>query len=90
MPRPLMTNSDLNRIVNSQEIQSVIRPKRKPLKHERKRNPLKHPQLYARLNPLFDQQYKQSIKKYKRGSKVRTTKLLKPLKKIFSCSCYSL
>jgi len=55
--------------------------KKKIIRHERKRNPLKHPRLYARLNPLFDQQYEGIIKKYKRGSKVRTTKLLKPLKK---------
>jgi len=55
--------------------------KKRFIKHERKRNPLKHPRLYARLNPLFDQQYKEIIKKYKPGTKVTTTRLLKPLKK---------
>ena len=81
IPRPLMTNSDLNRIINSQEIQSAIRPKRRLTKQSRKRNPLKHPHLYAQLNPLFAQQLKDARKNYDKDARPRTTKLLKPLKK---------
>merc|ERR1719361_553331 len=36
LPRPIMTNCDLSRIINSQEIQSVIRPKRRRQKTEKK------------------------------------------------------
>jgi len=38
LPRPLMKNSDLNRIINSQEVQSALKPKKKELQkfHEKK------------------------------------------------------
>eukprot|EP01083_Nonionella_stella_P082353 227306_1 len=81
LPRPVMTNSDLSRIINSQEIQSAIRPKRRRTKVEKKRNPLKHPDLYAKLNPLFDQQWQEIKKKYRPNAKPRTTAVLKPLRK---------
>jgi len=81
MPRPLMTNSDLNRIINSQEIQSAIRPKKRKTPFERKRNPLRHPDLYAKLNPLFEKQWAQIKEKYPEGTKPKTTRILKPLKK---------
>lgn len=81
LPRPIMRNSDLNRIINSQEIQSAIRPKRQRATFEKKRNPLKHPQLFAKLNPLFDTQWKEIQKTYRDGAKPRTTRVLKPLKK---------
>jgi len=35
MPRPLMTNSDLTRIINSQEIQSAIRPKKRKTPYQK-------------------------------------------------------
>jgi len=52
LPRAKMVNSDLARIVNSDEIQSVVRPinreiKRKPLK----KNPLKNLGALLKLNP---------------------------------------
>ncbi|EFJ34618.1 hypothetical protein SELMODRAFT_166994 [Selaginella moellendorffii] len=52
LPRPIMSNSDLSRIINSDEIQSVVRPKitdvkRAPLK----RNPLKNFNAMVKLNP---------------------------------------
>jgi len=81
MPRPLMTNSDLTRIINSQEIQSAIRPKKRKTPYQKKRNPLKHPRLYAKLNPLFEQQWNEIKKTYKEDAKPKTTRVLKPLKK---------
>ena len=81
LPRAIMKNSDLNRIINSQEIQSAIRPKRSRKQYEKKRNPLKHPDLYAKLNPLFDQQWQEIKKTYAEDAKPRTTRVLKPLKK---------
>jgi len=51
LPRPMMTSTDLGRLINSNEIQSVLRFKKEPTKFQPKRNPLKNRQLLARLNP---------------------------------------
>jgi len=51
--RPTMTNSDLSRIINSDEVQSVVRP---AILGQRRRkqhlNPLKNNKILARLNPV--------------------------------------
>ncbi|MQL90051.1 hypothetical protein Taro_022648 [Colocasia esculenta] len=52
LPRSKMTNADLSRIINSDEVQSVVRPikteiKRRPLK----KNPLKNLNAMLKLNP---------------------------------------
>ena len=62
MPRPMMKNSDLKRIIMSPEVQGVLRPKRRPMQVKRKRNPLKRPDVMAKLNPDFAEQWKE-IKK---------------------------
>lgn len=52
LPRPMMTNADVGRIINSDEVQRVLRPKRLPIKHPRlKKNPLKNDLVMFRLNP---------------------------------------
>merc|ERR1712039_1019322 len=52
LPRGAMENADLNRIINSDEVQSVLRPKLEaPKKFSVKKNPLKNPMVMARLNP---------------------------------------
>jgi len=52
LPRPLMTNSDLSRIINSDEIQTRVRPKiRQSRIHRRKKNPLKNLGVLIKLNP---------------------------------------
>merc|ERR1712048_438759 len=81
LPRAIMTNADLSRIINSQEIQSVLRPKRQRQPIPKKRNPLKHPDLYAKLNPLFDEQLADLKKNYREGARIPTTKLLAPQRK---------
>mmetsp|Transcript_69511 Transcript_69511/g.85239 ORF Transcript_69511/g.85239 Transcript_69511/m.85239 type:complete len:461 (+) Transcript_69511:112-1494(+) len=81
MPRPMMLNSDLTRIINSVEIQSAIKPKKVVEPFIKKRNPLKRPQLYAELNPLFEQQWNDIKKNYPKGTKPTTTKVLRPLYK---------
>ncbi len=82
LPRPLMLNSDLDRIINSQEVQSSLKPRVVRKKPEKKRNPLKDPDLYAKLNPLFEKQWKEEVAKdFREDAKVSTTRLLKPLKK---------
>jgi len=52
LPRPMMTNADLARIINSDEIQSVVRPAIKQRKYlPRKKNPLKNLGVMLKLNP---------------------------------------
>jgi len=51
LPRSMLTNADLARIINSDEVQSVARPKQRPVDHGRKRNPLKNLGFMIKLNP---------------------------------------
>ncbi|MCO5594782.1 hypothetical protein L7F22_048815 [Adiantum nelumboides] len=52
LPRPLMANSDLSRIINSDEIQSVVCPTKKEVKRRvLKKNPLKNFGSLVKLNP---------------------------------------
>jgi large subunit ribosomal protein L4e len=52
LPRAAMENADVARIINSDEVQSVLRPKLDaPKKFAVKKNPLKNPMVMARLNP---------------------------------------
>jgi large subunit ribosomal protein L4e len=52
LPRAMMENADVARIINSDEVQSVLRPKLEaPKKHLIKRNPLKNKAVMAKLNP---------------------------------------
>jgi len=55
LPRPLMTNSDLYRIINSSEIQSRLKPAKSPhpRRRERKKNPLKNLGVMVKLNPYI-------------------------------------
>ena len=53
LPNPMITNPDITRIINSEQIQSVLRPagpkeQRRAIK---KRNPLRNLSVMARLNP---------------------------------------
>merc|ERR1712187_959922 len=50
LPRAQMENADVSRIINSNEVQSVVRPKMDaPKKFAIKKNPLKNPMVMARL-----------------------------------------
>uniref|UniRef100_A0A7S1TY71 Large ribosomal subunit protein uL4 C-terminal domain-containing protein n=1 Tax=Phaeomonas parva TaxID=124430 RepID=A0A7S1TY71_9STRA len=52
MPRNVMANADLARLINSDEIQSVVRPAKSGInKVARKKNPLKHKGAMLKLNP---------------------------------------
>merc|ERR1712159_191751 len=52
LPRAMMENADVARIINSNEVQSVLRPKiDAPQEFSIKKNPLKNPMVMARLNP---------------------------------------
>ncbi|GJP40903.1 hypothetical protein CLOM_g567 [Closterium sp. NIES-68] len=61
LPRAAIVNSDITRIINSDEVQSVCRPRKpapKPL-HRLKRNPLKNRTAMAVLNPYAADKRKQ-------------------------------
>lgn len=52
LPRAAMENADVARIINSDEVQSVLRPKlEQPKTFGRKKNALKNKMVMARLNP---------------------------------------
>jgi large subunit ribosomal protein L4e len=52
LPRPVLTNADVSRIINSDEVQSVLRDKIPQQKiHPRKKNPLKNLGFLIKLNP---------------------------------------
>lgn len=52
LPRPMMANSDLSRLINSDEIQSVVRPARMAVRRAPlKKNPLKNLGAMLKLNP---------------------------------------
>lgn len=52
LPRPMMTNTDITRIINSDEVQSVCRaPIKNTFVRRQKKNPLKNKQTMLRLNP---------------------------------------
>ena len=52
LPRHVMTNADLARVINSDEIQEKVKPAKAPAKYAaRKKNPLKNLGVLAKLNP---------------------------------------
>jgi len=53
LPRSIVTNNDLSRIINSDEVQSVLRTKQRPTRRVgQKKNPLKNIDERVRLNPF--------------------------------------
>jgi len=62
LPRPLLTNPDLGRVINSDEIQTIVRPViRQPVFHVRKKNPLKNLGFLIKLNPYAKTQRRRQI-----------------------------
>eukprot|EP00922_Rhytidocystis_sp_ex-Travisia-forbesii_P057414 GHVS01085036.1.p1 GENE.GHVS01085036.1~~GHVS01085036.1.p1 ORF type:complete len:417 (+),score=65.07 GHVS01085036.1:186-1436(+) len=59
LPRPMMLNADVDRLVNSDEIQSVARPLLMPtMKRRQMLNPLKNRKCMFRINPAASHIYK--------------------------------
>jgi len=62
LPRPLMSNPDLGRVINSDEIQTRLRPLIKQRAfHVRKKNPLKNLGFLIKLNPYAKVQRRRQI-----------------------------
>jgi large subunit ribosomal protein L4e len=54
LPRPKMANADLSRLINSDEVQSVVKPINKVVKRrEPRKNPLKNMAAVLKLNPYL-------------------------------------
>jgi large subunit ribosomal protein L4e len=54
LPRPKMANADLSRLINSDEVQSVVKPINKEVKRrEPRKNPLKNMAAVLKLNPYL-------------------------------------
>ena len=78
MPRHMVTVGDVARIINSDEIQSVVNAAKKTVRRSKlKKNPLKNPGVMARLNP-----YSQTMRRAEvLGKRKAVTKVDKATKK---------
>merc|ERR550537_528581 len=79
LPRAQMENADIARIINSNEVQLVVRPKiEKPIKYGRKKNPLKNSAVMETLNPGIKDVKKERADLHKStGKKAKKDKALK-------------
>jgi len=69
LPRAEMENADLDRIINSTEVQSVLRPKLEaPKKFEMKKNALKNKDEMEKLNPGSTEQRGLRRKSHEKGT----------------------
>jgi len=86
LPRAVLTNAELSRIINSDEIQSVLRPKQSQKRiHAQKKNPLKNIGVMIKLNPYAKVARRQELlAAIARKKKERTTKRRRSKK-----TCYS-
>jgi len=74
LPRALMSNADLTRIINSDEVQSALKPKElNNRSHIRKRNPLKNLGFLLRLNPYAKTMKRNELLSKERRAKARAT-----------------
>jgi large subunit ribosomal protein L4e len=72
LPYANMTNADLSRIINSDEVQATVRPTIKPVKRPTlKRNPLKNFALMQKLNPAAAASKRRAFKKEEAAIKAK-------------------
>eukprot|EP01092_Planopodium_desertum_P004322 TRINITY_DN1885_c1_g1_i1.p2 TRINITY_DN1885_c1_g1~~TRINITY_DN1885_c1_g1_i1.p2 ORF type:complete len:340 (-),score=89.54 TRINITY_DN1885_c1_g1_i1:46-1065(-) len=77
LPRSLVTNADLARLINSDEIQSVVRPTQINKRRGFKKNPLKNIGVLVRLNPYAAQQKRDRLLAQEKVLKQRREKVVK-------------
>jgi len=87
LPRSIVTNPDIDRLINSDEIQSVLRLKKTPARPTARANPLKNFNFLVRLNPYAAIQKVQNLKNKKaaiykkrqiRAGKIKKEKVKNP------------
>jgi len=88
LPRAMMTNADVARIINSDEVQSVlVAAKEAPVTHGKKKNALKNKKLMLKLNPAAGQlassrkRAREAGTKEAEGAKKKKAKILADKKK---------
>ncbi|XP_031249985.1 60S ribosomal protein L4 [Pistacia vera] len=90
LPRAKMVNADLARIINSDEVQSVVRPIKKEVKRApMKKNPLKNLNTMLRLNPYAKTARRMSLLAEAQRVKAKKEKLdkkRKPITKEEACA----
>jgi len=92
LPLAKMANTDLSRILKSDEIQKSLRPaKKRVLRAARKFNPIRNRSAYLRLNPFAAALKKNAIKLQQRRAKERAEALAKKrgVSTFFFVSCSS-
>jgi len=83
LPRPLLTNSDITRIINSDEVQSKVHPAVKVVRRSRlHKNPLKNLGVAVRLNPYTLTARRSELLAEERHKKARAAKLEAARKKL--------
>jgi large subunit ribosomal protein L4e len=74
LPQPMMTNSDLGRLLKAFEIQSVLRPPiKRQARRKLKKNPLKNIGLMSRLNPYATVQKRKTLLQQLKGRRTGAT-----------------
>ncbi|KAF8397617.1 hypothetical protein HHK36_016537 [Tetracentron sinense] len=83
LPRSKMVNADLSRIINSDEVQSVVRPIKKDFKRAQlKKNPLKNLNTLLKLNPYAKTARRMALLAEAQRVKAKKEKLDKKRKQI--------
>jgi len=79
LQRAQMENADIARIINSNEVQSVVKPKiESPIRYGRKKNPLKNAGVMENINPGVKDVKKERAELHKtKSKKVKKDKTLK-------------
>lgn len=76
LSRPHMTNADISRIINSDEVQKVARPmKAKPRHPMRKKNPLKNLGVMIKLNPYATSRIRAEIRQQEARKKAKADRV---------------
>lgn len=92
LPRSKMVNADLARIINSDEVQSVVKPIKKEVKRAPlKKNPLKNLNVMLKLNPYAKTARRMSLLAEAQRVKAKKEKLDKKRKtvtKVYHLLCY--
>lgn len=76
LQRPMMTNADLSRLINSDEIQTIVRPTIKNVKPAPlRKNPLKNRTALEKINPFLFQERQKVTEASKKNSAARQARL---------------
>lgn len=81
LQRPILANADIARIINSNEVQTVVKAAGSTESHDRKKNPLTNNNALFKLNPAA-KAVKEQAKKANEASKAKRQATLKANRKV--------